>query len=130
MDNIRFSCAKCGNCCKVGFVYLNKNDMIKLAGKLKLPLKEFKKKHTSMVLWLGRVMKYGKEGCVFLKGNVCSVYDARPEQCATYPYWKKLDINRAKEYCSGIKQQVPGGNFHGKAPNTQRQDRENPYPRQ
>ncbi len=103
LQNNGFSCTKCGNCCRVGFVYLNKNDMIKMAGKLRLPVREFKKKHTSKLLWLGRVMKYKKDGCVFLKNNTCSVYDVRPQQCATYPYWKNLDIKRAKEYCAGIK---------------------------
>ena len=45
--------------------------------------------------------------CVFLKGKECQLYDARPTQCRTYPWWpqnllsKKAWEETAKE-CEGI----------------------------
>jgi len=105
MGEIKFSCIKCGNCCRVGFVYLTRTDIKNISKRLGLQPEEFKKKYTTNILWLGRTMKWAeKGGCVFLKNNMCSIYESRPEQCSTYPYWKKLDIKRAKEYCSGIRQ--------------------------
>ena len=31
-----------------------------------------------------------RKGCVFLKDNKCSIYDVRPTQCRTYPYWSRI----------------------------------------
>jgi len=34
-----------------------------------------------------RVLKFSEaDGCVFLEGNLCSVYDARPGICQRYPH--------------------------------------------
>lgn len=37
----------------------------------------------------------GGEGCVFLGDDLkCSIYDARPLQCRTYPYWPRIMHSR------------------------------------
>jgi Fe-S-cluster containining protein len=45
--------------------------------------------------------------CVFLKDKRCSVYEARPVQCRTFPWWiqhlrEPTDWQAAKERCEGI----------------------------
>jgi spermidine synthase len=50
--------------------------------------------------------------CVFLKGRLCSVYEARPTQCRTYPFWPEvmspLGWLRESARCEGIgRQDVP-----------------------
>lgn len=32
-------------------------------------------------------LKDSKEDCVFLRGKRCGVYEARPTQCRTWPFW-------------------------------------------
>jgi Fe-S-cluster containining protein len=107
-SKIKFTCIKCGACCGVGFIYLKKGEAEKIAGHLNMPLNQFKKKHTEWFLFLGRALKWkGSGACMFLNNKECSIYTARPSQCSTWPYWKRLlenrkDLNRAKEYCKGI----------------------------
>lgn len=45
--------------------------------------------------------------CIFLTESGCSVYDARPEQCRTYPFWASVMEDRtsweeASKSCPGI----------------------------
>lgn len=62
--------------------------------------------------------------CIFLKGPKCSVYDARPTQCRTFPWWPQhlvsdYDWRLAAADCEGIhvdeegdgKEAVPGYSF-------------------
>ena len=37
----------------------------------------------------GRVLKRDKDGCIFLDGNLCSVYEARPNTCELFPHLVK-----------------------------------------
>jgi len=32
------------------------------------------------------ILKRAEGGCVFLQGNLCSVYEARPQNCANFPH--------------------------------------------
>ena len=32
------------------------------------------------------ILKRGEGGCVFLEGNLCSVYEARPQNCVNFPH--------------------------------------------
>ena len=47
--------------------------------------------------------------CTLLEGsNQCTVYEARPEHCRTFPYWKGIlndpaDLERARAVCPGIR---------------------------
>jgi Fe-S-cluster containining protein len=31
----------------------------------------------------------GEDACAFLDGARCTVYEARPTQCRTFPFWKE-----------------------------------------
>jgi len=49
-----------------------------------------------------------KKQCTFLDGNRCSIYEARPTQCKTYPFWPQNMIGPAEwiaesHLCEGIK---------------------------
>ena len=48
-----------------------------------------------------------KYDCVFLESGKCSVYQARPIQCRTYPFWEEIlksekAWNEEAAYCPGI----------------------------
>lgn len=48
-----------------------------------------------------------KNQCIFLNGSKCSIYNDRPTQCRTYPYWPHVMIGDAEwkgeaRNCEGI----------------------------
>lgn len=48
-----------------------------------------------------------KQHCIFLKGKQCSVYEVRPTQCVTYPFWpqsvsSEADWKLESSRCPGI----------------------------
>lgn len=50
--------------------------------------------------------------CVFLKDKKCQIYQERPIQCRTFPWWQqnlrsKEDWERAAVYCEGINKEAP-----------------------
>ena len=45
--------------------------------------------------------------CIFLTKNGCSIYEGRPSQCRTYPFWESIVESRANwesegKSCPGI----------------------------
>jgi Fe-S-cluster containining protein len=52
-------------------------------------------------------LKESSGDCRFLKGRRCGVYEARPTQCRTWPFWKSLRGVRAWNrevvaFCPGV----------------------------
>ena len=47
-----------------------------------------------------------EKGCPFFKEGKCGVYNERPTQCRTFPYWPELlkekNLEKVKEVCPGI----------------------------
>jgi uncharacterized protein len=44
--------------------------------------------------------------CIFLNGKMCSIYEHRPQQCGTFPWWpdvvrSKTSWENEKERCEG-----------------------------
>lgn len=103
-----FLCKKCGNCCKQGFVYLTNKDIKSISACLKINIDQFYNQYTEYILWIGRVLKFKDDKCVFLNNNnYCLIYDVRPEQCKKFPYWdwiikKKNWQDEIKEFCKGV----------------------------
>jgi len=87
---LKFKCTGCGKCCtgSSGSVYLSQNDLERLAQLFRLPVGSFARKYTRVSKGR-RVLIDGPDshGCVFLADKICSVYEARPTQCRTYPFW-------------------------------------------
>jgi len=82
----QIDCTACANCCRVATVKLTERDALKLAKRLGVTLDRFWKDYTVTDLEEGPILKRTAEGCVFLEGNLCSVYEARPHTCATFPH--------------------------------------------
>jgi Fe-S-cluster containining protein len=94
---LRFSCRRCSSCCRheSGFVYLSENDLSRLANDLKMEYTSFIKTWCRWVPFArGRERGAGRRSlreksnfdCIFWKDG-CTVYDARPLQCRTFPFW-------------------------------------------
>ncbi len=101
---LKFTCTQCGDCCTgaPGYVWVTKDEEQALATRLGIDAATFRRKYTRSVPTRGRTLverKDDKRGnaCVFWQEGVgCTVYEDRPKQCRTWPFWRPL-----VEYQSG-----------------------------
>ena len=91
---IRFECQGSGNCCVsrggYGFVYLTLEDRRALATQLGLATSTFTRRFCERADGIWKLKEAETSECVFLKNQRCSVYQARPTQCRTWPFWKEV----------------------------------------
>jgi Fe-S-cluster containining protein len=109
-DGLRFKCTGCGGCCtgSPGYVFLSHADLTRFAVHFGLTEKEFTQQYTRYID--GQYALLDREGsydCIFLKEKRCSVYEARPTQCRTFPWWihhlrEPSDWEEASRRCEGI----------------------------
>ncbi len=89
-SGLNFKCTGCGKCCtgSPGYVWLNHEEMHTIAKHLGMELKEFKIKFTRIKNGTYSLLEK-KPGydCIFLNGKECSIYEVRPTQCRTFPWW-------------------------------------------
>ena len=90
VGGLRFKCTGCGKCCTgpSGSVNLSQVDLERLANFLHQPVGTFVRKYTRTTKG-PRVLidRADSHDCVFLIDKTCTVYEARPTQCRTYPWW-------------------------------------------
>ncbi len=91
-NGIRFECTGCGDCCKCkpgeeGYVYLSGDDVCAISKCLGIAENIFLEKYTERRLQ-SLVLKDWNRDCLFLKENKCEIYEARPSQCRTWPFWE------------------------------------------
>jgi Fe-S-cluster containining protein len=109
-EGLNFSCTECGQCCtgSPGHVWLTRSEAEQLAIALDLPLRDFLQRYTRQVgARISLLEDPRSHDCVFLKDGRCSVYQARPEQCRTFPWWphnleSEEAWRRAAGHCEGI----------------------------
>ena len=81
-------CCACGNCCKTLLPDLSPDDMEHLAGALGLSRDDLIKQHLTRAEER-RQYTFKSTPCPFLSENRCTVYDARPDACRSYPHLHK-----------------------------------------
>lgn len=90
-EGLRFSCTQCGDCCTgaPGYVWVNKAEIETLSRRLKLSVEEFESRYVRSVGVRKSLVEFANGDCVFLDGKTrgCSVYEDRPRQCRTWPFW-------------------------------------------
>src|SRR6202161_1907191 len=79
-------CTACANCCRVTEVGITDKDIEKLAKFVGMSEREFVEQFTALDDSGARILKRNESGCVFLEGNLCSVYAARPHNCVNFPH--------------------------------------------
>ena len=112
-SGLSFSCTQCGRCCKgTTNVFINETEAYALADHLNMKLEDFifnftEPRNSNVSLKTRRVNN--SKHCIFLEGKTCSVYDVRPTQCRTYPFWPEIVMSKVewetegKVRCEGIK---------------------------
>jgi Fe-S-cluster containining protein len=84
-------CKKCANCCRTMHIRITDADIPRISNHLGMAQEEF------IAFYLQRDEDgdyYIKSSppCPFLKDNLCSIYDVRPEKCRDYPFTDKPDF--------------------------------------
>ena len=109
-DGLRFECQGSGKCCtsrgEYGFIYLTLEDRQRLAESLNLTTSAFTRTYCQKTEDHFH-LKNPDQDCGFLKGRQCSVYNARPIQCRTWPFWSENMHSRVwneevASFCPGV----------------------------
>jgi Fe-S-cluster containining protein len=80
-------CLQCGNCCRVATAKVTERDVERLAKYLHIKPARFMAEYVVKSEEEGLILQRDKKtGCVFLNGNECTVYDARPDSCQKFPH--------------------------------------------
>jgi len=108
---LKFTCTGCGNCCTgaPGYVWLGEAEALRLAEHLALPFDEFARRYLRFAK--GRISLIEKRNgdCVFWSATSgCEVYDSRPDQCRSWPFWHS-NLELASDW-EDIAQTCPGCN--------------------
>lgn len=86
----QIDCLECANCCRVATARVTERDAQKLAKFLGVKPHEFLRDYTMEDPEDGLILKRDDtSGCVFLSGNECTVYGARPSACEHFPHLVK-----------------------------------------
>ncbi len=99
-DGLKFSCSQCGDCCTgaPGYVWVTKAEIEALASEVAGPdvemteelVEAFEKKYVRRVGIRRSLVEFPNGDCVFFDNQTrkCQVYNARPRQCRTWPFWE------------------------------------------
>jgi uncharacterized protein len=89
---LKFECTQCGDCCTgaPGYVWVNNEEIAAIAA-LVLPddPEKFEELYVRRVGVRKSLKEFPNGDCVFFDTvkRKCTVYDARPRQCKTWPFW-------------------------------------------
>ena len=123
---LKFRCTACGNCCSgpTGYVWISEEEVERLALHLGRTPDDVRQRYTRSI-GRRRSLKErknleGKYDCIFLidlpddeqtgeRRRGCGIYEARPLQCRTWPFWDGVVESRrswehAKSVCPGTDQ--------------------------
>ena len=94
-NGLSFECTQCGNCCSgpgTGYVWVSESEIAEIAKAVGMEddLDGFERKFTRRIGARVSLVEYSDGDCIFLEPETrrCSVYESRPSQCRTWPFWE------------------------------------------
>lgn len=114
-DGIRFECTGCGGCCRARngyeYVYVDPTEARAIARRLGIPLRRFVdeyliEQHDDAPFDVQMHLRFDDGACSMLKDGKCQVYEQRPKQCRTWPFWRENMVK--KVWDTEIAPQTPG----------------------
>lgn len=110
-NGLKFECQGSGKCCtshgEFGFVFLTLEDRRRFAKHLGITTAAFTKQYCDLRDGVWHLKEDPKNpDCLFLKNKRCSVYEARPTQCRTWPFWP--EVMTAKVWKTEVAAFCPG----------------------
>lgn len=114
---LAFECSECGRCCsgpEEGYVWATPKELDTIAEHMDMTAAKFRKEFVRRVGFrFSLVENPPSHDCVFLHKGKCTIYEVRPTQCRTWPFWAG-NIESPEEWawagrrCEGINR----GNLH------------------
>lgn len=110
-DGVRFECQGSGRCCvsrgEFGFVYMTIEDRRRAAASLKITTAQFTRRFCAKTDGFFHLKDAAGPECIFLEKNRCGIYEGRPTQCRTWPFWPEVMTPKAWKtevaaYCPGV----------------------------
>ncbi len=110
-DGLSFGCTRCGKCCTgfTGTVTVSDEEIAVLAARLEMDEAAFRDRYTRfMPAGFVSLKEKANYDCVFWsKEHGCLVYEDRPTQCRTWPFWRSnvetpQDWAEAARSCPGM----------------------------
>ncbi|MGD8414351.1 MAG: YkgJ family cysteine cluster protein [Candidatus Latescibacterota bacterium] len=98
-SGLRFTCTQCGNCCTgaPGTVKVSNEEISALASRLGMSKRAFRGAYTRRVNGFTSLREKANYDCIFFdKRKGCTVYEHRPRQCRTWPFWRGLVDTRER----------------------------------
>lgn len=107
------ACSECGGACCIGesgYIWVKYPEIEAIAKHLELSIEEFAQKYLIRAknrysLQELKVKDLGY-ACIFFdrEKRMCSIYDVRPKQCRTFPFWEqfKSDTKELIKECPGV----------------------------
>jgi len=105
-------CEECGGKCCIGesgYIWVTPIEIEKIANFLKIEISEF---YSTFIEQYGVKFSIKEKkfengfACIFFdeKNRNCSIYEVRPSQCRTFPFWDyfKNRVSEVKKECPGI----------------------------
>ncbi len=89
---LRFGCTQCGHCCAgaPGTVFMNAAESERIARHLGLTREAFLGQYAYPVDGGHSLREVGDNyACIFFRNERCTIYDVRPTQCRTFPFWSE-----------------------------------------
>ncbi len=107
------ACISCGGACCIGesgYIWVTLNEIKSISEKLNLSIEDFAKEYLIKVNNRYSLKEYFDNelgyACIFFDKNSrkCKIYDTRPTQCKTFPFWKdfKNNILELTKECPGV----------------------------
>ena len=91
---LQFQCKQCGRCCtgEPGYVWVSDGEIAKIAREVGLNQDQFESTFIRTVPGLGRtIIEFENGDCALFNPDTrgCRVYESRPIQCQTWPFWQR-----------------------------------------
>jgi Fe-S-cluster containining protein len=84
----KIDCKVCANCCRNTTVSLSPTELQSIADFLRMTVQKIRELYTIVDPddANGCLIVNEPNGCTFLDGNLCMIYDARPDVCRNFPH--------------------------------------------
>lgn len=89
-EGLAFECTRCGACCTgaPGYVWVDAEEIARLAENRGESVEDFGRRYVRRVGHRLSLIERPGGDCIFWdKSAGCTVYEARPVQCRTWPFW-------------------------------------------
>ncbi len=112
---LHFECVECGGCCSgpsEGYIWVTRPEIELIADFLKISIGQLRQQYLKRVgLRTTIIEQSATKDCIFLRKidgrKQCVIYQVRPSQCRTWPFWSSNLAspgawNKTAQKCPGI----------------------------